>query len=862
MSPHVRRWPSRAITALVIAVEIAGLLQGVRYAHAASRFNPPQPPHGNATSASPTIDLMVTFGRGPGGHAAGGPLILLGTSLTYFLSDGSSFENGAGSAPLAYMTLDQVVVTADSVHYIMRAPSDSIAFYRLDEYTEGALAVAGPLVLSAALGSNVAVMSGVVRILENVPISRGVPGFRYFSSRIANVVPFAATYSCTSPWTATSFDSTFTYELAGRVDFAHPIPPVDLQGVVIRGPRRILAPSRTPYTAWAHYPGNLWIDVSSQASWSVSGDSRAAVQEGLVTVDSLGAGTTSFRLQATLADFQGELTVTASGDPAEGPGAEWPMYQADARHTGYRPVTIDPAAFVPRWTSNLGVTAYWSIAAAEDKVFCLKTPGPTLVALDRATGATLWSHEFQSMFYVGPPSYADGSVYVQTSTASDMYVWAFDAGTGALQFHSKGFTQFGVFLAPTIADGRLYTTGGSFDGAYSVDAVTGDNLWMNDRLAQYDRWAAAVDSAFIYVFMNPSDTRLYAIDRASGALAYTIVDTDPYVLNPLGSSSPVLGSPGRAYAVSRGRLRGYDLVSHAEAWTLNRNFIGQPAFANGVIYSNDGGALTALDELTHTVLWSWRPPAGSLIDGIVVTNSHAFVSNGGTTYAIDLASHEATWSYPAGGILAIAERMLYIVTPAGILHAIEQTDLPTPTLLRRFDGVPEATGVRLTWEFEDPLSWTHPRVERSSNPSTGWNAVDAPITSSGGVSQVLDAAVEPGAHYGYRLRATGLDGHVLTLGTIDVTAAIQFEVATFDLNGPNPTHEQVQLAWTLPRATRVQIRMLDLQGRVVLDLLDESHAAGRFSTRRSLPARLPPSVYLLVFRAGNVVMTRRLVVCR
>jgi outer membrane protein assembly factor BamB len=101
-------------------------------------------------------------------------------------------------------------------------------------------------------------------------------------------------------------------------------------------------------------------------------------------------------------------------------------------------------------------------------------------------------------------------------------------------------------------------------------------------------------------------------------------------------------------------------------------FSREPAFANGVLYVVNGSQLEARRESDGALQWSWSPaettltPFDGLSSNVVVTDNLAFVSTASAVYAVDLVTHQAVWSYPKAGRLALSPRgVLYIVTPAG-----------------------------------------------------------------------------------------------------------------------------------------------------------------------------------------------------
>jgi outer membrane protein assembly factor BamB len=140
-----------------------------------------------------------------------------------------------------------------------------------------------------------------------------------------------------------------------------------------------------------------------------------------------------------------------------------------------------------------------------------------------------------------------------------------------------------------------------------------------------------------------------------------------------------LGSQDNVLAIQTGRLLSFDLANRAIGWELQRNFAGQPTVADGIIYAQDSGALTAWDEVTHQLLWSWEVPGGgNLQDTMIATDNLLFATSRDTTFAIDLATHKPVWSYPRAGHLALADGALIIAGDDGMLTAIS---VPEPSTI-------------------------------------------------------------------------------------------------------------------------------------------------------------------------------------
>lgn len=361
---------------------------------------------------------------------------------------------------------------------------------------------------------------------------------------------------------------------------------------------------------------------------------------------------------------------SASGLP------EWETHQGNAGHTGYVPVTLDPTKFVPRWSWTHPWAANLVLSPAttgSGKVFVTTgegyAPSRYLIALRETDGSTAWQHDFGDMFVVNHPAAYGGRVFVATA-GQETAMWSFDADSGTLQFKTTFDSQLDNYLAPTIKDGYVYTNGGMFGGMYAFKGTTGNQRWFA-QMQQYDLWTPAVDDDYAY---GHTGYEFAAIDRRTGARAFSVSNPSfnwaGYALN----SAPVLPGDGSVLAVDgvynhvhANNLIRYSIAAKAETWRLAGSFVSSPAVAAGRLYVLNAGTgkLEARDSATGASLWTWAPGAGqTLLPGsnLVVTDNLVFLSTTAATYAISLASHQAVWSTPRSGKLALSSnRVLYVV---------------------------------------------------------------------------------------------------------------------------------------------------------------------------------------------------------
>jgi hypothetical protein len=128
----------------------------------------------------------------------------------------------------------------------------------------------------------------------------------------------------------------------------------------------------------------------------------------------------------------------------------------------------------------------------------------------------------------------------------------------------------------------------------------------------------------------------------------------------------------------------------------------------------------------------------------------------------------------------------------------------------------------------------------------------------------MDRDVLPGRDYWYRLDATTRDGEALHFGPIAGTAVKVTEFA-FGALVPNPTRGPLGLSFALPAEARATVRVLDVQGRSVVTLVDGVLTAGvhRLAWNgESDNGALSPGVYFAAAELGGRRFVKRFVIAR
>lgn len=368
--------------------------------------------------------------------------------------------------------------------------------------------------------------------------------------------------------------------------------------------------------------------------------------------------------------------------------ADWQTFQGNSAHTGFVPVTISPDQLVTRWQQGVASNSYFSgtinlaTVTTNDGLFYI-SGGNVLQARRESDASLVWSYDFSGLQFpsANPPAVSGNVVYIAAGQQSSTYMFAFDAATGALDFKSPMSSQWENYLAPTIGPDGVYTNAGTYGGMYGFN-TTGNQLFFTG-LAQQSGWTPAVDSTAVYAYTGDS---LSLIDPMSGLVTGTIVD--PTFVNYIYviGGSVVLGAPHSAFAaaydnglINAGGAGNYLLHFNTASLTIDWNVKGDypetPAYNAGVVYAvnNDPAQLEARSETDGSLLWSWPAPASGDVafkSEVLLTNNLVFVSTNLSTYAVDLTTHKAAWSYPASGNLALSSDGVLYLEGTNVLTAI------------------------------------------------------------------------------------------------------------------------------------------------------------------------------------------------
>lgn len=336
------------------------------------------------------------------------------------------------------------------------------------------------------------------------------------------------------------------------------------------------------------------------------------------------------------------VCVTAAAVLATAPaaGARAVSFQADMAHSGNAGHAGVAPPLTKRWSTRLGDWVSYPVLA-EGKVFVTVDPGnrsergygTVLYALDQRTGAVVWSRDIAGTYWWSNAAYDEGRVFVVNE---DGLVRAFSAATGARLWESQIPEAYGFSSAPVAANGRVFysaaTSGDRRSGALSQ--ADGRVLWT--AATPGSEGMPAADATRFY--LAAPCRRAYAMDQASGAIAWTYTDS-------------CSGGGGTYATVHDGRLFttdtwGYRLVLRSSDGALLGSHDGNlpPAFADGVAVYLVGTTMRAVDASSGAALWD-ATGDGELNSPPLIANGTVWVgSRTGTLFGFDLRSGRMVWS--------------------------------------------------------------------------------------------------------------------------------------------------------------------------------------------------------------------------
>lgn len=300
------------------------------------------------------------------------------------------------------------------------------------------------------------------------------------------------------------------------------------------------------------------------------------------------------------------------------------------------------------WSVDLGGQPSYALIA-DGKVFVTvkvglgSATGSQLIALDQATGHTVWG-PIQLPQGWAFPAYDGGKVFVITSFGiGPGTLQSYDAETGALDWTTTFVQGIAFETGPTAANGFVYLVGGSGGPIlFAVDEGSGSIVWQQSALSGTGS-TPAVTSQGVYIaavcstdgFAPMTGVSLFADNTGcSGGGGATAVVANNVLYS-------LIGDLGNGIYVNA--------TTGAQLGTFTADVV--PAVNSTTGFFLQSGTLNARSLSDYSTLWSFRGDGGLVTSPINVDQAVIVGSSSGQVYALDAATGAQLWTANVGGAI-------------------------------------------------------------------------------------------------------------------------------------------------------------------------------------------------------------------
>ncbi|MFF2010206.1 PQQ-binding-like beta-propeller repeat protein [Streptomyces sp. NPDC058195] len=275
--------------------------------------------------------------------------------------------------------------------------------------------------------------------------------------------------------------------------------------------------------------------------------------------------------------------------------------------------------------------------------------GPSLYALDAATGAECWRLQTDAWVY---SLKADRGTVVTATRGGGVQAW--EAGTGEKLWEATGVqTDFETAEAgPVIHDGTVFLWQDA--RLRAVDARTGIERWsypIGDAASCGGvpvRLTPAPDG-FVYV---AAGARVLAVDTVSGHVRWHFESPAVFLSPPAFAPGPAVTGGGVYLADYLGTVYAIDASTGKDRWriaTEARQSTEPVLVTAGNVHVGSGSALYTLDAVTGTPKWRFAA-GGEVVGSPVVADGRVhFGSADHVLYTLDAVGGQLRWKLATGG---------------------------------------------------------------------------------------------------------------------------------------------------------------------------------------------------------------------
>lgn len=249
--------------------------------------------------------------------------------------------------------------------------------------------------------------------------------------------------------------------------------------------------------------------------------------------------------------------------------------------------------------------------------------------------------------------------------------------------------------------------------------------------------------------------------------------------------------------------------------------------------SRDNGASweAVATGIANSGLYTWTPTGPSTYTALIKVTAHDGVNN--------------TGSDVSNAVFAIDNEVVANELPSFLAN---NTD----------------SGVNLSWRFADAGRYVQSWVERASNAE--FSRLDAPVNVTADGFSVVDKTAEAGVTYQYRVAATETGGAEVRFAPVSISANNGITEFALGRAFPNPTATGSTIAFAVPRASQVSVKVFDVAGRLVSTVADQQYASGRhevtWNGRTGQGESVANGVYFVHFVTPGTQLVQRVMIVK
>ncbi len=371
-----------------------------------------------------------------------------------------------------------------------------------------------------------------------------------------------------------------------------------------------------------------------------------------------------------------EVTVR----PANRNAGDWLTFGGSPTHTGRHPAALAGCHFIPAWNAEVQ-KGYILNRAAISNGRAVVVPqsrfatGISVAGLDLETGTALWSFPVPSSNSTNPPSIYQDKVYFQrgkgTASGDNPQLFSLDAVTGQQLWASTFGAQFEAYEAPAVGDSGIFINGGTYGGMYGF--LFNGSQRFYQALPQFDRWTPTLANGRLFSWVgsgtgaaftehNPSDgTKLWSIQPGSGQSPYSM-----YTVPAVAGNSAVI--------ISTTELICVDLPTRSIRWRVSATHRGSPGIADGRVFAIQGNTVRSYSLADGSAgpvyqTYSGTGSGDSLVDQPVLFNDRLAISSEARTWIFNLADASLLQTLNVGGRLSYSNGHLLAAGNDGVMRA-------------------------------------------------------------------------------------------------------------------------------------------------------------------------------------------------